>query len=237
MHAVIVTRKEFWIFKTMPSLALKAAGSFQRKTKYQYGMDENKLALQHPVPSTKISVSSFTSVAISDEYLAIAAKDKLLVFLVSGKLAGRWLVCDEIQNGKFHALAFSNDGSQLVAVLSSTQQDTGSFDAARIFRTSEFSVALTSDRPEVTLGKDLLHKVDLRWQRDYTFVPRRLSFSCKGDLIAIATNHSRGEAQIKILKKEPNKAEWVFWGARPIIIHDIDLPHEMCGQGVTGITL
>jgi hypothetical protein len=235
MHAAIVTRKEFWIFKTMPSPSLIAVGGFQAKTKYRYGTDENQLALQHPVPSTKISVSSFTSVAISDEYLAIAAKDKVLIFLVGGKMAGRWSVYDEIRNGKYNALAFSNDGSQFVAQLSSTQQDTGSVDAARIFLTSEFSLA--SDRSEITPGKHLLHMLDLRWQRDYTFVPRCLSFSGKGDIIAIATNHSRGEAQKKILKKEENRAKWVFWGARPIIIHDIDRPHDMCGQGVTGISL
>ena len=219
----------------MPQPTLIAVGDFLRKTKYRYGTDETTLKQQRPLPTHKLEVSSFTSVAMSDEYLAIAAKEMILVFLVGGPHAGRWLVCDEVQGSKFHSLAFSLDDSQLVVLLSSTRQDTGSFDAARIFLTSEFS--LTFERQDIIPGNQLLKMVELRWQRDYMFVPRCMTFSRKGDMVAIATNHSKGEVQIKILKKDRDKGEWVFWGSRPITIHDIDHPHELRGLGVTGICL
>jgi hypothetical protein len=229
-HSVIVTKKDFQVIKNLPAPLLVSMGTIKRG-KYQYGAKENELDVQHPLPDDRIDFSTFSFVALSDEYLAIAADKKIMVFKASGGQAGRWLICDKIQNGSVHGLTFSADGSQFVAVCSVSGSD--ACEVARIYHTAEF--APTDERSEVKGAQHLLHMNEVPWQASYVYKVRCMAFSFKGDMVAIATSHSKGEAKIKILRLA--RGRWYYWGERLIKVLDPERPQDMRGAGVTGISL
>lgn len=229
-YTVLVTKKDFRIFRNLPVPSLVFIGE-AKKRKYQYGAQEDQIHLQTPLPSASIDFSAFSSVALSDEYLAVAAEREILIFKASGWQAGRWLVCDKVQNGSILGLKFSSDGSQLVAVCSVSGSQ--GYDAARIYHTIEF--APTAERSEVLSSQHLMHMKEVTWPRSYVHKPRCMAFSSKGDMVVIATSHSKGQAEIRMLRLY--SGAWSYWGDTLVVVLDPEHPKEMRGAGITGITL
>src|SRR5437762_400032 len=111
----VLTKQRFWVFVTT-QLSLACSGVFEKKKIYKYASGEREPQNQHPAPD-KFSVSSFSSIALSDDYLAIGTTDKVMIFAVNGEHSGRWVVCDDIPRSDITKLAFSPDGKQLVALV------------------------------------------------------------------------------------------------------------------------
>jgi hypothetical protein len=229
-YTVLVTKKDFRIFRNLPVPSLVFIGE-AKKRKYQYGAQEDRIHLQTPLPSANIDLSAFSSIALSDEYLAVAAEREILIFKASGWQAGRWLVCDKVQNGSILGLTFSSDGSQLVAVCSVSGSQ--GYDGARIYHTIEF--APTAERSEVLSSQHLMHMKEVTWPRDYVHKARCMAFSSRGDMVAISTSHSKGQAEIKMLRLV--SGGWSYWGETLVVVLDAENPKEMRGAGITGIAL
>lgn len=105
----VVTKQRFWVFVTT-QVSLACSGVFEKKKIYKYACGEEKPQNQHPLPD-KFSVSSFSSIALSDEYLAIGTTEKVMVFAITGEHSGRWVVCDDVPKSEIIKLAFSPDGN------------------------------------------------------------------------------------------------------------------------------
>ena len=238
-YAVIVSKKDIRLFRMDHNSSrpfFVASGSFSfKKNNYYYGTAQ--LDLQHPLPpSDWMKHSSFTHIALSDQHLAIAATEKVLIFGVGGEQKCRWLFYDRIQNGMVKGLAFSPDGSKLVAVYSFEQRREEPYEAARFYPTAEFR----SDTGGQVKGlQSVPHSQKVTWQLHPNYQPRRVTFSWKGDMLGIATNHSDGEARIRILGESGGGSPglWSYWGERSIRVHNPERPHDMVGGGVTGLSL
>jgi len=241
-YAVIVSKKDIRLFcmdhnSSRPSFV--ASGSFSfKKNNYCYGTAQ--LDLQHPPPASDwMKLSSFTHIALSDEHLAIAATEKVLIFGVGGEQKCRWLFYDRIQNGMVKGLAFSPDGSKLVAVYSFEKRREEPYEAARFYPTAHF----TSDAGGQVMSLQSVpwhsESQQVTWQLHPNYQPRRVTFSWKGDMLGIATNHSDGEARIRILGESGGGGPgvWSYWGERSIRIHNPERPHDMVGGGVMGLSL
>ena len=221
----VVTKQRFWVFVTT-QVSLVCSGLFERRKVYKYASGEEKPQNQHPIPD-KFSVSSFSTIALSDEYLAIGTTEKLMVFAVTGEHSGRWIVCDDIPKSEIIKLAFSPDGKQLVALVVKDERD--SYDSARIYSTDVF---LPRERAPI-LQTGALGVSEIQW-RDFVHKPSGITFSQNGEMVAICTTHSRAKADIRILKKEV--ATWRNWGTREVTVHLPD-HREWHGGGLTGISL
>lgn len=225
-HTVaVVTKQRFWVFVTT-QISLACSGVFERRKIYKYASGEDEPQNQHPAPD-KFSVSSFSCIALSDEYLAIGATEKVMVFAVTGEHSGRWIVCDNIPKSEITKLAFSPDGKQFVALVVKDEKD--SYDSARIYSTDVF---LPNERAPILQTRSL-GVSEIQW-RDFVHKPSGISFSQNGEMIAICTTHSRAKAEIRILKKEV--ATWRNWGTREVAVHVPD-HREWHGGGLTGISL
>lgn len=221
----VVTKQRFWVFVTT-QVSLVCSGLFERKKVYKYASGEEKLQNQHPVPD-KFSVSSFSTIALSDEYLAIGTTEKLMVFAVTGEHSGRWTVCDDIPKSEVIKLAFSPDGKQLVALV--VKDERNSYDSARIYSTDVF---LPRERAPI-LQTEALGVSEIQWQ-DVVHKPSGIAFSQNGEMVAICTTHSSAKADIRILKREVST--WRNWGTREVTVHQPD-HREWHGGGLTGISL
>ena len=238
-YAVIVSKKDIRLFcmhHDSPRPFFVASGSFSfKKNNYYYGTAQ--LDPQQPLPpSDWMRLSSFTHMALSDEHLAIATTEKMFIFGVGGERKCRWLFYDRIQNGIVKGLAFSPDGSKLVAVYSFQQRGEEPYEAARFYTAAEFR----SDAGGQVKGlQNAPHWQQVTWQLHPNYQPRRLAFSWKGNMLAIATNHSDGEARIRILGENGGGSPgvWSYWGERSIRVHNPERPHDMVGEGVTGMSL
>ena len=221
----VVTKQRFWVFVTT-QLSLACSGVFERRKMYKYASGEKEPQNQRPAPD-KFSVSSFSSIALSDDYLAIGTTEKVMVFAVTGEHSGRWVVCDDIPKSEITKLVFSPDGKQLVALVVKDERD--SYDSARIYSTDLF---LPRERAPI-LQTGELGVSEIQW-RDFVHKPSGIAFSQNGEMIAICTTHSRAKADIRILKKEV--ATWRNWGTREVAVHVPD-HREWHGGGLTGISL
>lgn len=232
--AAIVGKKEIRLFHISSRPSLIASGSFNvKKNAYSFGKGQLHFELQHPLPpSDWMKISSFTNIALSDEHLAIGAAEKVLIFGVSGEKAGRWLFCDQIQHGMVRGLAFSPDGSKVVALYSFNKKGEEPYEAARFYPTGE----LKNDAGgPVKSRQHISHCQDVTWPMSPIYHPRCMAFSSNGDMVGIATSYSEGEALIRILGE--NGGGWSHWGERSIKVHDAERRHEMVGLGVTGLSL
>ena len=204
-------------------------GTCDKKAVYKYAAGNAKLDVQRP--NTGKAASSFSCVALSDEYLAVGTKEKIIVVATRGRYAGRLLVSDEIPKAAITKMCFSNDGTQLVALV--LIDDKESYEEARIYNTNAFRPRSTVDRPNVLLSKDL-DITERKWTRDLVHSPSGIAFSRKGDMVAICTTHSGGRAVIRILKKEVST--WRLWGIKEVAVHIVD-HREWHGLALTGISL
>jgi len=232
--AAIVSKKEIRLFRISSRPSPIASGSFSfKRNAYSFGKAPLHFELQHPLPpSDLMKISAFTHIALSDEHLAIGAAEKVLIFSVSGERAGRCLFCDRIQNGMVRCLAFSPDGSKVVALYSFNKKGEEPYEAARFYPTVE----LENDAgAPVKSMHDISHCQDVTWPMSPIYHPRCMAFSWKGDMVGIATTYSEGEALIRILGE--NGGVWSHWGERSIKVNNADRRHEMVGWGVTGLSL
>jgi hypothetical protein len=231
-HAAIASKKDIRLFRISSRPSLIASGSFGiKKNAYHYGRAQ--LELQHHLPPTDwMKISSFTHIALSDEYLALAATEKVLIFNVAGEQTGRWLFCDRIQHGTVKGLAFSPDGSKLVALYSFDKKREEPYEAARFYSTRDFR----NEGGHVKSLQDV-HWQEVTWQISPIYEPRRIVFSWNGDMVAISTSYSlEGKACVRMLG-ESTTGVWSYWGERFIKVNNAEHRHEMVGGGVTGLSL
>lgn len=206
-------------------------GVCDKKTMYKYAVESGNLIPQHPL-TDKFTASSFSCVALSDEYLAVGTEEKLLIFATRGRHAGRLLVSDNICKASITKLCFSNDGTQLAALV--VVDDKNEFyEAARIYTTETFRPR-TDDRLPVLKSADVTPAPPVKWNRDYVHSPSGIAFSRNGNMVAICTTHSQARANIRILKKEVST--WRLWGTREVAVHISD-HREWHGLALTGISL
>lgn len=219
----VATKYSFWVWRTYPP-SLSCQGSFINRNCYKYAVGERELATMHPLPD-KFTVSSFSDMALSDEFVAIGTEEKIMIFANNGNHAGRWLVCDDMPKTGVIKLAFSNDGTQLVALVVA-----GDINAwgARIYSSVKFIP--TMKRSKLIKSPQILDVVNIRWERDYVHSPTDMAWSMRGDMVAICTTCSKGKAIIRILKKEV--LTWRLWG-----FHEVPVHAERRGLGFTGISL
>jgi hypothetical protein len=227
----VLTKSKFWVFETS-TVSVVCSATFDSKRVFNYGSQDRAPKGQHPTPD-KFQVSSFSCVALSDEYLAIGTKEKIMIFSVNGDHAGRWLACDDIRKAAITKLTFSSDGSQLVALVVVDDKDT--YEEARIYMTNGFWPLSGEDRRRAVIRRQReLNPVEIKWPRDFVHSPSGIAFSREGTMIAICTTHSKARAEIRILKKEVST--WRSWGIREVTVHIAD-HREWHGLALTGISL
>jgi hypothetical protein len=200
-----------------------------------YHGPRTQLELQHHLPPTEWKkISSFTHIALSDEYLALATTEKVLIFNLAGERTGRWLFCDQIQHGTLKSLAFSPDGSKLVALYSLDKKRERPYEAARFYPTRDFR----NEGGHVKSLQDVSHSPEVTWQISPIYEPSRIAFSLHGDMVAITTGYSlEGKAYVRMLGENATTRVWSYWCERSIKVNNPEYRHEMVGWGVTGLSL
>lgn len=170
---------------------------------------------------------------MSDEYLAIGTKEKIMIFCVSGDHAGRWIACDDITKAAITKLTFSVDGSQLVALVVVDDKET--YEEARIYMANQFWSLKPEDKVRAVIRRQAdLNPACVKWQRDFVHSPSGIAFSTKGTMVAICSTHSKARAEIRILKKEVST--WRSWGIGEVTVHTAD-HRDWHGLALTGIAL
>jgi len=225
----LFTESKFWVFDTRER-TLIMSGVCDKRQLYVFCAGDGEIEPQCPVIE-EFATSSFSSVALSDEFLAIVTKKKIMVFAIRGQHSGRLLVSDKIPKAAITKLCFSNDGTQLVALVVIKTLET--YEQAHIYRTETFRPDANVPRPDVLKSQDISPAL-VKWNHDLLHSPLGIAFSKKGTLIAIWTTHCQGHAEIRILKKEVEV--WRSWGICAVTVHLQD-HREWHGVGVTGISL
>lgn len=223
----VLVKNQWWVFDPEVKQLL-CTGFFKTKSTYiKASQDGEQLKNQHPLPPT-FKMPSFTCCALSDEYLAIGAGSKVIIFGLRGDLAGRWLACDDIPNSVVKKMVFSSDGDELVALVS--VDDKPPYDEARIYTTQKFRPP-----PDFSLLKSAdMAPVEVKWTRDWGHNPSDMAFSRDGTMVGICTTHCDAKAKIHILKKEIST--WRLWGTQQVVVHPRD-QRDRTGLGLTGISL
>jgi len=191
---------------------------------FKYSVGEGVFIKQRPQRLGK--VSAFSNIALSDKYMAVGSDGRVQVFLIEGQYAGRWVYSDDIDGAVINKLCFSADGRQLIALMVYADSN---IEEARIYPVERFPSG-DLERTEVA-GQNLLKPISIKWERNFMHNPQGIVFSSKGNMVAICTSRSEGEAQIRILKREA--ATWRMWGVQGI--PDSTSLHSRIG--FTGITL
>lgn len=193
------TENEYWIWKTSlpehnsirmmpepqpldhPDFPLLCTGHFKRKSFYYYTNLRGEEDYQTHDCKT---LSDFHCAALSDDFIAISAGHRVLLFEGSG----RCLFYTEFRNTFVSHLRFSPDGMELL-VLSNTK--------ALIASTSKFKSNSNIKNIE---GEEDCFKEIANWGTS-SYRPRQLAFSSDGKRIVICTSHSsNGFCEIRILQ-------------------------------------
>jgi hypothetical protein len=231
LKAAILTYKKFWVFNTTPP-SVVCGGEFVNKTLFKYESTTRPLDSQHPTPE-RFKVKDFLSVAVSDSFLAIGAPERVMVFTLIGKDAGRWVVCDTMKDdyAGVEKLKFSREGKQLLALL---RVETGGSNEikAKIYDTGGFPKEQLDRVKPLTVVPGV---AEVKWDWDLMHTPCAAAFSREGTMIAICTTHSGFQAQIRLLKKF--NPVWRLWGVQGVrVFPDVD-QRNWVGEGLTGISL
>jgi hypothetical protein len=186
-----------------PRPALIAEGIFDnRSSNYYYG-------------PAKVSRHTYTGeieigrAALSDDFVAICSKSRILVFRRPGPF-----VCSlNLRDEKILQLVFCPRGTKLL-VISTISQD---MHRAIILPTEQFPRnVLHTDIPRV--GTQCTEHV-AEWRSTYT--PRRVSFSSDGKKIVIGTsNLADGKSEIRIFEYSTGRGKWRNGGNCAIRIQD-----------------
>jgi hypothetical protein len=231
----VLSKRRFWVFDTTSQVTLACAGQFTNgKHAFQYGLNDNKLETQHPVPN-KYKISDFSCAALSTVYLAVGCPGRVMTFIVKGDQAGRWVTLNEFEDkdALIEKLTFSTDGKQLVALV---RIETGNIHQSKalIFSTDEFPKDQLERKYNKKPTKPTASEVELEnWQ---SYRPRVVAFSSRGTMVAICTNYVQYTARIQLLKKLDSS--WSLWGK----FHTVQVfpPHDQRdwhGLGITGMSL
>ena len=242
----IVGASEYSVFNTDPGsgfVSLCCTGYFDRSGKtFYYSLcgKNNEMELQL---LQGFKVSTFTRAALCDAYLAIGAPGKLMFFTLDGLHAGRMVTYQTFPDptALIERLAFSSDGTELLALVKSETAKSTKLEAIAI-PTSKFP----QPPPEVNLKRqkpinitDLKLHSSLLFGKDWDMsTPKGIAFSRDGTMVAIYTNWSNGSgtAGIQLLKRE--ESNWKLWGPlHKIPVFQEDDRHGWQGDGLTGISL
>ena len=226
LAVAILSKKIFWVFSP-EAFSLICSGSLETKGTYKYATSKRDPQLQFPIQS-KFDVPSFSCTALSDHHLAIGAGGKIMVFAVNGDYTGRWLIKDDVVDASILKLAFSSSGKRLVALLSF--HGVAPRDEAWIYSTEEFQRG--DGRFPLSTVTPL---AEVRWTRDYSRLPSDVAFSWDETMVAICTTLSKGNAQIRLLKKGLN-SDWRVWGIRDVPVGP-GRYRGSYGLGLSGISL
>jgi hypothetical protein len=192
------------------------------------------LEIQHPTADANIS--AFSAAALSDQYLAIAAPGRVMVFTIQSDFAGRWVVSYQVacdKNALIERMAFSSDGGQLLAILRAA---TGRLSQVKslLFHPGLFPKGdLGRSEPKIPQVQEIIFDNDWDFYR-----PTGAAFSIEGTLAAVCTSHSGYRAGIQLLTKR-DTGLWSAWGG----LKKIDVfrgdgdQSNWTGYGLTGISL
>ena len=117
----LLTEEVFRIFDTKSPIRHVCMGQFVDKgTHFKYSHQGEEMKSQVPLPVEKFEIAKFSCVAMSNEYLAIGCKGRMMIFIIDGEHVGRW-ICYAIHDPTtwMEKLEFSADGRTLVALLRS----------------------------------------------------------------------------------------------------------------------
>lgn len=220
----ILTSHKFFIFVLSPTntLSLSCEGEFESKKLYKYSSGTGPLAAQTP-KLDKFKVSHFSYVAVTDTYLAVGADRKILMFILEGDKAGRWICWEENEHAVLEKLQFSMDGKQLLAFM--RVED---YQKVCVYSTAAFP--LSAGRTEKVVRMSCSEEVEWEWDREHS--PSDIVFSKCGTMVAICTTHcSNLTAEIRILKRIQSR--WQVWGTRKVQV----MAYDRRGVGFTGISL
>ena len=240
---VLSTEKIFRIFRFQGSdsdvpVHLVCSGQFTNEARpyFRYPQKGARMETQLPLPKTleRMKIGRFSCLTVSNEYLAVGCKGRMMVFIIEGKYAGRW-VCDAVYEEKtfVEKLEFSADGRTLVTLLRS-EGDKTAMSKALIYSTEDIQKdKLDREHPAQPVLESPLESPALAWEAGLD-APRCIAFSGDGRTIAISTAHdARGMAKIRLLMKVGT--EWRNLGlSQPL---PILAPNDMFGLGLTGIRL
>ena len=179
----------------------------------------------------RFEIGQFSCVTMSNHYLAIGCKGRMMIFIIEGEHAGRW-VCDVVHDPAtmVEKLQFSADGRALVALLRAPPVASGSWQSkALIYSTETIEMENVDRQSPVTLIPESSN-LEWDWELD---VPKCIAFSGDGMTIAISTtSNAEGIAKIRLLKKVA--LEWRYLGYQSVPVF---APNERYGNGITGISL
>lgn len=226
------TKKKFQIFQFQVSdrdmpVHLVCTGHFAKQGRdFQYSQKRARMETQVPLPTERFEIAPFSCLTVSNEYLAVGCKGRMMIFSIEGKYAGRW-VCDAVhgENTFVEKLEFSADGRTLVALLRS-----GCDQTALIYSTENIQ---KDDIDRQIPVQPMLESPALEWKSELDG-PRSIAFSGDGRTIAISTTHDAGgTAKIRLLKRVGS--EWRHFGlSHPLPVFAVN---DMFGHGLTRIGL
>jgi hypothetical protein len=226
----VLTEKRFFVFNTTPIVSFLCGGEFFKQTDFKYESLNRQLNSQHPTPD-KFKVKEFSSVALSDSFLAIGVPGKVMVFYLNGDHAGRWVFCDSMDSGKgVERLKFSQYGNELLALLQ-YENDAGIDIKAKIYNAEDFPTYQLERRKPAPPN----NFVEVQWSSDNMHIPSAAAFSRDGNMIAICTTRSGPHAQIQLLKRFDSG--WKRWKVETIKVFPTDDHRDWNGDGLTGISL
>jgi hypothetical protein len=229
----LLTEEVFRIFDTKSPVRLVCMGQFVDKgTHFKYSHPGGEMKSQVPLPAEKFEIGKFSCVALTNEYLAIGCKGRMVIFIVDGEHAGRW-ICYALHDPTtwMEKLEFSADGRTLVALLRSQSGTTsGSQSKALIYSTENIQKEDIERQIPVPPTPEVAPTLTWDWEFD---APTSIGFSGDGMTIAISsTTNAQGVAKIRLLKKVAS--EWKYLGSQPV---DVFGSVERHGKGISGLAL
>jgi hypothetical protein len=229
---VLLSKRKFWVFDTNPSITPVCAGDFAKGgNRFQYASKEGKFDVQLPILPKEVKVGKFTCVALSNKYLAIGSQGRLMIFILEGDFAGRWIVSQVFgQDLKtlIERLTFSPDGNLLLALFRDTSgHSKGLILYSKDFHQHDLDRAVPEACPSQEINLD-------GWEY---FRPTGVAFSSGGGLIAMCTSYSGFRAGIQLLART-DSGQWVAEGDLRIVqVFQSNDQREWTGYGFTGISL
>jgi len=235
-NLALLTDETFRIFDTTQSpISLACMGRFVSKgTDFQYLHPSREMESQVPLPDEQFEIGKFSCVAISNEYLAIGCKGRMMIFIIEGEHAGRW-VCDAIHDSTtfMEKLEFSADGRTLLALLRSQSSSPvlGSQSIeALIYSTENIQKEDIIRQSPVTPTPEVAPA--LKWNWDFA-TPTGIAFSGNGMTVAVSTAaNAQGAAKISLLQKVGS--EWKYLQSQSVEVLGSVEKH---GKGITGMAL
>ena len=203
----ITNRGYYWVFETA-DLSFVCAGRFCENIYELYRDNDDKWEEQTPIPDS-IPVSDFEDIAIHDDFLVIAMKQRILVFSVdTDRDPGRWMCTCEIKTALIQKLYFSTDGTEVFALVRVTKHN-AQYEQILVLAQSDFAPSdLVRVKPHAVAAV-LVREWELGPEEHVDFI-----VSASRELIAAYTSPSGQFASVRILRK--NNDIWQDLGSQKI---------------------